>query len=938
MRPEIEEIFLQVKKHIDDDLGGKGDYESVLVLYELANTAAKKEKDKEGGKEVARYARQVIEEVIAPGCATETERVREAWRIVDRVRDADMIVPETELYKNILLFLAQNKDFDSYLLYLEYKRQEKDRFYLPKRRHLIKHGIIGGYQDLIDDKLDILCISMPPGTGKGELASEHVLTPDGFKRFGDLVVGDTVISGTGKLSTVLGVFPKPKMAVYELTFDDGSKIRCSKDHIWHVQTRDDRRRYGDKKYRNIELTEMLNNFRVENGKRANYSIDYVPKIDCFRKKDLKIDPYVLGVLLGDGCITGKCFTITTPDGYVINEVNKRLPDGYCLKHKERYDYRIAGGINNREGKKGVLRKWLEEYGLYGCHSYDKFIPHDYLYASYEERLDLLRGLLDSDGHAYESGIEYCTTSKVLADNVRELVHSLGGYCSISLYTNCGYKDADGDFIKCRDAYSLCIQFSANHPKPFIEKRKGDKYNPKRTIWKRYIENIEYVGEEETICIYIDDPSHLYITDDYIITHNTTCEKFFNSAVIGWDHRKFNLFFSHSSDITRMYYDGVLDICMNNDEYSWQEIFATLVVNRTNAKMGQFNVGAYKPFPSLQTTSKGAENAGKVRCNGYLLLDDLIGSQQEALNIKLLDKLWTETYSVDAKQRMLDGCKQTIQMTRWSVHDIIGRLQRIYEDSDRVRFIAIPDIDEKTGESNFDYEYMGFTVDFFNDIALTMDDLSYRALYKSQPIEREGLLYHEEDLRRFLSLPEKDPDAILAVCDVKGKGTDYMFLPVMYQYGEDFYLADCVCDDNSDYEIQYTKLTDILFNYKVQSCEFESNAGGDRVALEVQKRITDKKGMCSITTHPTETNKETRIIVNAEWVKKHVVFRDKSLYSPKSDYGVMMNWLFCYSTVGKNVHDDVPDGLANFRLYVSGMQPQLAKVEAAFNPFRTRGYM
>ena len=472
-----------------------------------------------------------------------------------------------------------------------------------------------------------------------------------------------------------------------------------------------------------------------------------------------------------------------------------------------------------------------------------------------------------------------------------------------------------------DAYLLYLERKRRHKDRFYLPRR--KQLLKHGIIQGYQDAID--GKLEILCISMPPG-----------TGKTSCEKFFTSAVIGWDERKFNLFFSHSSDITRMYYDGVLDMCSNNDEYCWNEIFYNAKITNTNAKMGQFNVGSYKPFPSLQTTSKGAENAGKVRCNGYLLIDDLIGSQEEALNIKILDKIWENTYSVDAKQRMLEGCVQIIQMTRWSVHDIVGRLQRIYDGNDAARFIAIPDIDPDTGESNFDYEVMGFSVKFFESIALTMDELSYKALYKSEPMEREGLLYHEEDLRRYLSMPDKEPDAILGVCDVKGKGTDYMFLPVMYQYGEDFYLADAICDDNADYEVQYAKLTDILANYKVQACEFESNAGGDRVAAEVQKRLIERGCTCTITTHPTETNKETRIIVNAEWVKKRVLFRDKSLYSPKDDYGVMMNWLLCYSTVGKNNHDDVPDGLANFRLYVTGMQPQLAKVEAIFNPFRSRG--
>lgn len=470
---------------------------------------------------------------------------------------------------------------------------------------------------------------------------------------------------------------------------------------------------------------------------------------------------------------------------------------------------------------------------------------------------------------------------------------------------------------------------------YLEKNRLQKerfYLPKR---KQFIKH----GIIPALQDMLDDKLDILTISAVPGSQKTTCEKFFNSAIIGWFPNDFNLFFSHSSDICRMYYDGVLDICTNRQEYTWLEIFAGLEVNRTNAKAGSFNVGKFRGFSSLQTTSVGSENAGKVRVSphGYLLVDDMIGKLEEALNKNILDKLWN-VYSVDARQRKLDGAKEIHIATRWSVHDVIGRLQRLYDGNKdvRTRFIAIPDIDPVTGKSNFDYEYMGFTEDFFHDQELAMDDITYRCLYKNQPIEREGLLYHEEDLRRYISMPDKQPDAILSVCDVKGKGADYMFLPVMYQYGEDYYLVDCVCDDNADYELQYAKLTDALVRNNVQACEFESNAGGDRVAVEIEKRIREQGGSCTITTKPTETNKETRIIVNSEWIKRRVLFRDKSLYSPKDDYGVMMNWLLCYSTVGKNNHDDVPDGLANFRLYVDGMRPKLATIEAVFNPFRSKG--
>ena len=408
------------------------------------------------------------------------------------------------------------------------------------------------------------------------------------------------------------------------------------------------------------------------------------------------------------------------------------------------------------------------------------------------------------------------------------------------------------------------------------------------------------------------------------TQKTTLEKFFSSWIIGRHPDDFSLFFSHSGDITRMFYDGVIDITTNTDEYCWNEIFPNVHLQATDAKRETVNFNKYKPFANLQCTSVGSKNAGKVRSNRYLYCDDLIGGIEEAKNKNILDKLW-RIYGTDAKQRKMDGCKEIHIATRWSVHDVIGRIKNLYDGSDRVRFIEVPDIDEETGESNFDYEYNGFSVEFFNDQALAMDEISYNCLYKSKPIEREGLLYHEEDLRRYQSLPLGEPDAILGICDTKDKGSDFYFLPCFKQYGNDFYLVDCICNDSCDYGAQYEKSANIILDYNMQQCEFESNNGGTRVAYEVSKLVEERGGRCNITEKTTTQNKETKIIVNSDWVKKHVLFRDKELYKPKDEYGVMMSWLLSYSVVGKNPHDDVPDGLASFALYVTNGIPTKAQV-------------
>lgn len=826
-----------------------------------------------------------------------------------------------DLYWRTMLFESQNKVLDSYLMYLEKKRPYEERFYEPKRKQFIKIGLIQALQDLLDDKLDILSISLPPGTGKALGLNSKVLTPNGFVKNSELKVGDKVIAANGNESTVLGVYPQGVKPMYDVIFDDGSKCRCSDEHLWTVQTREDRK---NKKYRTIELRQILKNYRIENGKRSNYSIDYVGKID-FSEKEYVIHPYVLGALLGDGGFSQDYVNISTSDMELLDKVNSLLPENHEFKHKSRYDYTLH---SNRQ--RNVIKQELVNLGLQGKRSYEKFIPLKYMYGSYEQRLWLLRGILDTDAYSSEHDIEYSTSSKELATNVCELVHSLGAYCSITEKTNCGYKDKNGNFVKCKNSYVLHIVQKKDAEPFFYIKRKKDKFKPKRHEIKRFITDIVYVGEEECQCIYIDDESHLYITDDYIITHNTTLEKFFHSAVIGWFPTDFNLFYSHSSDITRMYYDGVYDIVTNDIEYTWGEIFPGLSVTSQNAKMEQFNIGKYKPFPSVQCTSVGSKNAGKVRANKFLLCDDLIGGIEEALNKNRLDSLWN-VYSVDARQRKIPGCKEIHIATRWSVHDVIGRLQRLYNGSNRVKFIAVPDIDPVSGESNFSYDVNGFDVNFFKDQQLAMDDISYRCLYKNEPIEREGMLYHEDDLRRYSSLPLREPDAILGICDVKNKGTDFMFLPCFYQYDEDYYLVDCVCDDNTDYGVQYERLSNLIVEHNMQQCEFESNSGGDRVSFEVNKLVEAKGGRCNITDKPTETNKETRIIVNADWIKKHVLFRDKENYKAKDDYGIMMSWLLCYSTVGKNVHDDVPDGMANFALYVTSKKKN-AKVEVVHNPF------
>lgn len=467
---------------------------------------------------------------------------------------------------------------------------------------------------------------------------------------------------------------------------------------------------------------------------------------------------------------------------------------------------------------------------------------------------------------------------------------------------------------------------------YIEKKREPKdrfYMPRR---KQLIK----IGLVDALQGMIDDKYDILCVSLVPGAGKSTIEKFFHSAVAGWFPKDYSLFYSHSGDITRMYYDGVYDIVTNDDDYAWHDIFPNLSVTSTNAKMEQFNIGKYKPFPSVQCTSVGSKNAGKVRASKFLLVDDMIGGIEEALNPTTLDKLW-DKYAVDARQRKTqdtDGkpCKEIHIATRWSVHDVIGRIQNMYVGNPRVKTISVPDVDPVTGESNFDYEYGGFTKEFFADQQLLMDEISYRCLYKQEPIEREGLLFPDDKIRRYFNLPHGEPEIITAQCDTKGKGTDYFVMPILQKYGEDYYCVDCVCDNTADYEMQYENASNTLVNNQVQECEFERNAGGDRVAMEVNKRVENKGWICNITDVPTETNKEARIFQCSNWILQHIIFKDQSLYKPNESYGVMVSLLKRYSVTGKKQLDDVPDVFSNFALRMT-QGSRIAKVEAVHNPFR-----
>lgn len=462
-----------------------------------------------------------------------------------------------------------------------------------------------------------------------------------------------------------------------------------------------------------------------------------------------------------------------------------------------------------------------------------------------------------------------------------------------------------------ESYILYIEWNREPDKKF--------YPPRRTVLSQVVDALQELADDKLDLLAVSLPPG---------AGKSTLAIFFLTWLAGKRPNEPKLTGSHSNAFIRGVYDECLRILDKNGEYLWQDVFPDISLTSTNAKDCRIDVDKRQRFETLEFTSIGTGNAGLYRASDLLYCDDLVSGIEVALSKERLDKLW-ETYTTDLRQRKIGNrCKELHIATRWSVHDVIGRLESQYGNSDRAKFIVIPAMDSND-ESNFDYDYgVGFTTEFYREQRDIMDDASWRALYMNEPIEREGLVYHEDELRRYFELPG-EADAIIGICDTKDKGSDYAFLPVAYVYGNDYYIEDCVCD-NSLPDIVDARLVEVLLTNSVKMCRFESNSAGRRVAEKIQGRVKERGGITNITTKFTTANKETKIIVNSAWVKEHCLFKDSSLYRKNSDYGRMMNMLCSYTVAGKNKHDDVPDGMAMLAEFAQSLST--ARVEVFSRPW------
>ena len=364
-------------------------------------------------------------------------------------------------------------------------------------------------------------------SGKQQNLSARLYTPDGYKTMGEIKVGDYVFNRVGKPVKVVGVFPQGNMDVYEIEFHDGSKTNCGKEHLW-TYTSTKCISNGNKTMFTSTLGEIMQDLeRFKDRKHMHQRAGKYrfPLNGCveFNSKEVKIDPYLLGLLLGDGCFSegNSGISFTKDEKYLHDYIEKVIPS-YNMNYKyvPRNETHCAYGRlqGNNHGQKTELRLLLESYNLYGCKSDTKFIPTDYKYNSKEVRLKILAGLLNTDGSVHvkdRPSIMFCSTSKRLLDDIVEVARSLG------LFVNTNRKPDIREDKTYNACYSCSIRVNKELYELLIEKhqKRLNLDSTKSKDW-RLIKSITYKGKEECQCIYVDDEEHLYLTDDFIVTHNT----------------------------------------------------------------------------------------------------------------------------------------------------------------------------------------------------------------------------------------------------------------------------------------------------------------------------------------------------------------------------------------------------------------------------------
>ena len=802
---------------------------------------------------------------------------------------------------------------DSYCLYIEKDRPKEQRFYKPRRKTLLK--VVDKLQLLEDDELDELFIHMPARIGKLLSDDTDVLTSRGWKKHGSLKVGDYVVGLDGKFTRIIYVHPK-NHTTHTVEMSDGTKIDCHFRHEWMV--------YDRSKQKTI-ITETQNLIdRVNVGGRNNL---YLPVKPIFQGKNkyLELNPYVLGVWLGDGTNREAKITGDKKDFSIIEKIES-------LGYK-----RGATVVNKTTGALTTyifaLDKQLRKYGMcFRKETTEKHIPGIYLQSSVNQRLQLLAGLIDTDGCLVEKErrYQYTTCDETLKNDVKNLINSLGWRaCEVEVDP----RTSSSGIVGKRKYW--VISFNPSFAIPCVLKRK--QLNKFSNNHRLSIVSIEESEHKQGNCITVSNRDGMYlVTQNMIPTHNTQIITLGTSWHCARNTELSNLYCSYKEEAGSSFLDGLKEI-WTDPTYLHKEVFPLARIVSTDAKNNTIDLERNKKYKSISGKGLTSGLNGLFDATGWLIADDVLEGIQDVLSPDILRRKQT-IFDNNLMKRKKEKCKVIYNGTIWSLHDIFMNRMSFLENNPEARnirwdVIKIPALDPETDESNFDYEYgVGFSTQYYRTERAKFEENEDMASWFSQcqqePIERDGAVFNPEHMNFYNGiLPENGLVRICAACDVALGGLDYLSCPVACIYEDGSCYIPSVVFDKNEKQITQPKIVEMFIKQNVGSAMFEANQGGEGYKDEIDRLLREKNKRININSKwaDTQKRKQQRIFDNAGQIRQMYFLEDGIR---DKDYRAFMNNVYSF-TMLKNKHEDAPDSLSQLCDFINGSGSVVKVIKSPF---------
>lgn len=894
--------------------------EVIDALYQASHLAMFTENDVKYSLALSNQAKKFLSERIY----TETKGQYGLWSLENLSANMGRPFPEIDLFYEILK-QESFYNLQSFIYYMERKRKSDKRFYYPRRNTL--NSVLNDLTEFENGKFHFYGLSMPPRTGKLIADYTPVLTKGGWKTHGELTTNDYVLGRNMEWVKVLQVHPK-NVANRRVWFSDGTFIDCHENHEWVVF---DRSRNSE----TIKETKELVNSEYACGtkRRYRYQLPLSNETSDNADIDLPMNPYVLGAWLGDGTNTKPYLTICDTDIVIVDEVVKA---GYN-------QLAIFSQVGCKVYSFGGLRHDLKQFGM--CHRSEtrqKHIPDVYFTASKRQRLELLAGLIDTDGclRLKEHRYDFSTSDERLRDDVIKLISTFGWRVCVVANEPCL---SSGGIQGKKTNYRITFNPTFEIPCRVARKQLKEFSKPRR-IAITHIENIEPTSGN---CITVEGGVYR-VGERLKLTHNSTLCIFFLNWVMMKRPNSHNAMCGHSGVLSKGFFKETCNF-ITSEEYCFRELYeywhpdATLVQNKSAEDC---TITLDKPDRFATLTCRGIDGtwtgAVDISNDGYLYVDDLVRDREESMSMQRMENLY-QTYQNTVLDRKNAESRELQVGTLWSINDPLERTRVLFEDDEDYRFRRIPALDEHD-HSNFNYELNGFPDKYYINLRKRLDKAEWEAKYQQRPFVREGLLFPTEELRYFNGVIEDDAreSTTVAVIDPAFGGGDSLSMPICRDYGhKERYIIDWVFDTGTQNKT-VPKIVSKIIQHYITRLRIERNSGGQLLADSIKQEMA-RQGCfhCKIELvgAPVKMSKEDKISAYSDFVKDNFIFLLPNIHVNKGifayrrsvEYQRAMDEMCMFSAQGKQPHDDAPDSITQLAIMFD--QKSNGSVDVVKNPFK-----